>query len=133
MQTKDGLFLTVPLEQVGQSHGALPERPVLLAHQSEVRNVLWRRASDCGREDASECNPNTRLSATRIQDWNHEDSFAGGTHVSISRVRRVVTGVRTSVPDSYVHVRVLPSGRDSPGQQSEMRHLVTIGWRSSTA
>jgi hypothetical protein len=52
----------------------------------------------------------TLPSATRIQDWNHEDSFAGGTHVSISRMRRVVTGVRTSVPVSYVHVRVLPSG-----------------------
>ena len=53
----------------------------------------------------------TLPSATRIQDWNHEDSFAGGNSVSISRMRRFGTGVRTSVPDFLrAHVRVPPAG-----------------------
>jgi hypothetical protein len=48
-----------------------------------------------------ECNPNTRLESRGF--------LCRGTHVSISRMRRVVTGVRTSVPDLR-DVRVPPAG-----------------------
>ena len=118
MPTEGVLFLTVPLEQVGQSDGALPERPVLFG-QSEVRNVLGRRASDCEREDASERNPNTRLESRGFLCRGNSREYKP----SPTRCHR---SAHLSARFLRARTRAALWGRDSPEQQSEMRHLVTI-------